>query len=504
MRLERKLTLWVLGFAASPIAAVGLVVGLLRWQGIFQEPPTLLAVGVIGLAVMMFCLGLVAHGLGRSLVGAIEELRQGAELMVTVNPEHRLHVRTGDELEALATEINCLAEHLRGSRRGLDERVAEATRALEAERGLLSAILDGLAEGVVVANAGGRVTLANRAAGHLLQGPGAVLGRDLFELIDRQQLSDHVGALRGRANGVERCTLRTSRGGLLHAAMTELPGRGSAAPGIILTLRASTGRLAEGPPEPDAPPVPATGGNVPPFRGVGLHSGTAAELPGPVRSELYDISLFDEMEPGLSPAERDRPLAALAFVVFDTETTGLRPEAGDRIVSLAGVRVRGGRVMQNDVFDTLVDPGRPIPMESVQFHGITDAMVAGAPTMGVVLPAFLRFAGSAVLVGHEASFDLRFLEPEARRLALPPLAHGRAVLDTRLLSRALHGPGADHSLEALALRLGVRVGGRHSALGDALTTAEIFVRLIALLGNRGVQTLGDTLEAVRRARTPVI
>lgn len=102
----------------------------------------------------------------------------------------------------------------------------------------------------------------------------------------------------------------------------------------------------------------------------------------------------------------------------------------------------------------------------------------------------------------EASFDLRFLEPEARRLDLSSLTRGRPILDTRLLSRALHGPGADHSLEAIALRLGVEVRGRHSALGDALTTAEIFVRLIALLKKRGVRTLGEALDAIRRARTP--
>jgi DNA polymerase-3 subunit epsilon len=135
----------------------------------------------------------------------------------------------------------------------------------------------------------------------------------------------------------------------------------------------------------------------------------------------------------------------------------------------------------------------------VKFHGITDAMVDGAPTIDLVLPAFLQFAGEAVLVGHEASFDLRFLEPEVRRLGLPSLT-ARPILDTRLLSRSLHGPAEGHTLEAIAARLGVTVTGRHSALGDALTTAEILVRLVALLGNRGVRTLGEALEAVRGAR----
>jgi DNA polymerase-3 subunit epsilon len=504
MRLERKLTLGVLGLFLPPSAVAGLAVVLLHWHGVLQEPPALLAVGVLGLAVMMLCLGVVAHELGRSLVRTIQELRHGAELMATVNPEHRLDVRTGDELQALAAEINRLAEHLRTARQGLDERVAGATRELEAERGLLSAILGELAEGVVVANRDGRVTLANRAAGKLLHDSGAVLGRDLFELVDREVLVRHLAALRLEENGVERFTLRTTGGAVLQAAMTALSSCGNGTTSMILTLREPTHGRREAGPGPGGRPTERAGEAANQLHGVGLHSGTGAGVPGPTRSELYDFSLFDEMEPGLALAERERLLDGLAFVVFDTETTGLRPEAGDRVISIAGVRVRDGRVMRRDIFDALIDPGRAIPPESVKFHGITDSMVAGAPVMEVVLPVFLRFVGGAVLVGHEASFDLRFLEPEARRLDLSSLTRGRPILDTRLLSRALHGPGADHSLEAIALRLGVEVRGRHSALGDALTTAEIFVRLIALLKKRGVRTLGEALDAVRRARTPVI
>ena len=179
---------------------------------------------------------------------------------------------------------------------------------------------------------------------------------------------------------------------------------------------------------------------------------------------------------------------------------GLRPEAGDRIVSLAGVRVRGGRVRRDETFDALVCPERPIPSASVRLHGITDAMVASAPTIGIVLPAFLRFAEGAVLSGHEVSFDLGFLSRATARLALPRMTLEHPVLDTRLLSRLLHGASAEHTIEAVARRLGVRLIGRHSALGDALTTAEILVRQLELLHKRGLGTLGQVLDALRRAR----
>ena len=297
MTLERKLTLGVLGLFLPPTGVAGLAAVLLYWHGIIQEPPALLAVGVIGLALMMLYLGVVAHGLGRSLVRAIEQLRHGAELMATVNPEHRLDVRTGDELQALAAEINRLAEYLRTARQGLDERVALATRELEAERGVLSAILGELAEGVVVANRDGRVTLANRAAGRLLHDRGAVLGRDLFE----PGRSGRAGPpSRGPAPGRE-------RGRAIRAADHR---RDRPAGGDDRTLE-----LRERDDQHDPHPARTDARRQSPFRdretarpsgrerlpdrlhGVGLHSGTSAGVPGPARPELYDFSLFDEMEP---------------------------------------------------------------------------------------------------------------------------------------------------------------------------------------------------------------
>jgi DNA polymerase-3 subunit epsilon len=147
-----------------------------------------------------------------------------------------------------------------------------------------------------------------------------------------------------------------------------------------------------------------------------------------------------------------------------------------------------------------VNPERPIPPASTRFHGITDAMVAEAPPIGVVLPAFLRFTEGGVLVGHQVWFDLLFLEAATARLGLPGLAQRQPVLDTLALTEVVHGRMDDFGLDAVAHRLGVAVRGRHSALGDALATAEILVRLFALLDTRGIRTLGDALEATRRMR----
>ena len=212
---------------------------------------------------------------------------------------------------------------------------------------------------------------------------------------------------------------------------------------------------------------------------------------------LYDFSYLDRL-----PEERLAPVAGRAlgdvdFVVFDTETTGLQPQAGDRLVSLAAVRVRRGEVRREEVFDALIRPGRAIPASATRIHGITDAMVAEAPGPEAVLPAFLAFAGDAALVAHDAWFDLAFLEPDLVRLGLPSLAARQPVLDTRLLSAVVHGHALP-DLDTLARRLGVTVQGRHSALGDALGAAEILARLLPRLHSRGIGTLGAALASSRR------
>jgi DNA polymerase-3 subunit epsilon len=235
--------------------------------------------------------------------------------------------------------------------------------------------------------------------------------------------------------------------------------------------------------------------------GAGLASGAAGAEPAPERPEFYDFTLFEEMDRHLAPASRARRLDQLLCVVLDVETTGLDPLRGDRIVSLAAVRVRGGVVKRGEVFDALVNPGRPIPPASTRFHGITDERVADAPPIGVVLPAFLRFADGAALVGHQVWFDLQCLAAEVARLGLPPLTVSHPVLDTLALSEVVHGPFPGHGLEAIAARLGAPVRGRHSALGDVLATAEIYVRLVELLRKRGIVTLGEAVDASRRARS---
>jgi DNA polymerase-3 subunit epsilon len=206
------------------------------------------------------------------------------------------------------------------------------------------------------------------------------------------------------------------------------------------------------------------------------------------RPVVYDFDLFRRLD---ADSELDaRPLRELQYTVFDTETTGLDPRAGDELVSIGAVRIVNGRLLAHDTFEQLIDPRRAISPASVRIHGITRDMLAGKPTVEQVLPRFAQFAEDTVLVGHNVAFDMQFIERKGVRLHQP-------MLDTLLLSAAAQPEERDHTLERLASRLGLSVVGRHTALGDAMLTAEVFLGLIRMLEARGVVTLGQARAAAR-------
>jgi DNA polymerase-3 subunit epsilon len=211
------------------------------------------------------------------------------------------------------------------------------------------------------------------------------------------------------------------------------------------------------------------------------------------RPEYYDFDLFQVTEEG--HALDDRPLAELSYTVFDTETTGLNPSGGDEIIQIGAARIVNNKLLRQESFEQLVDPGRLIPAASIPIHGITQDMVKGKPRIGEVLPAFHLFAQDTVLVAHNAAFDLRFLQLQE---ASTGLAFHHPVLDTLLLSAVVHPNQESHRLEAIAERFNITVLGRHTALGDAIVTAEVLLRLIPLLQEMGITTMRQAREAAQK------
>ncbi|MBK9442479.1 MAG: 3'-5' exonuclease [Comamonadaceae bacterium] len=196
----------------------------------------------------------------------------------------------------------------------------------------------------------------------------------------------------------------------------------------------------------------------------------------------YDFDLFKTTDQ--TSALDDRLLSELSFTVFDTETTGLNPSEGDEIIQIGATRCVNGKLLKQESFEQLVNPGRLISPATIPIHGITQDMVEGKPDITEVLPAFYAFAQDTVLVAHNAVFD-EFLQLQEIHT---DLVFNHPVLDTLLLSAVVHPNQESHRLEAIAERFNITVLGRHTALGDALVTAEVLLRLIPLLQAMGITT----------------
>ncbi len=219
----------------------------------------------------------------------------------------------------------------------------------------------------------------------------------------------------------------------------------------------------------------------------------ATLAPTDSRPEYYDFDLFKTTE--LTHSMDERLLSELAYTVFDTETTGLNPSQGDEIIQIGAARIVNHKLLKQECFEQLVDPRRPIPPETVPIHGIQPEMVVGQPTIEQVLPAFHTFAQDTVLVAHNAAFDMRFLQLKEQQTGV---RFDHPVLDTLLLSAVVHPNQDSHRLEALAERFNITIVGRHTAMGDAMVTAEVFLRLIPLLAEKGIHTLGQAREAAQK------
>lgn len=211
------------------------------------------------------------------------------------------------------------------------------------------------------------------------------------------------------------------------------------------------------------------------------------------RPEYYDFDLFKSSE--LSRSLDDSLLTELTYTVFDTEATGLNPAGGDETIQIGAVRIVNNKLLHHEFFEQLIDPKRTIPPETIPIHGITPEMVKGQPTIESVLPAFHTFAQETILVAHNAAFDMRCFQVKEQATGV---VFDHPVLDTLLLSAVVHPNQESHRLEAIAERFNVNIIGRHTAMGDAMVTAEVFMKMIPLLAEKGIHTLGEARAAAQK------
>ncbi|MBM3250393.1 MAG: WYL domain-containing protein [Candidatus Omnitrophica bacterium] len=179
----------------------------------------------------------------------------------------------------------------------------------------------------------------------------------------------------------------------------------------------------------------------------------------------------------------NRHIREVDFIVFDTETTGLDPASGDRIIELAAIRLKGSQRL--DTFQALVNPLRPVSPGAFAVNKISQEMLEGALTMDKVMPQFLEFIRDSCLCSYNAGFDLEFLNQELRLLGKPPLEDA-VVLDVLKMARRLL-PGLErYALWFVAEKLDIKIKQEHRALSDVELTIGVFERFKELLSQKGV------------------
>ncbi|GHG79092.1 3'-5' exonuclease [Pseudodonghicola xiamenensis] len=457
MRLRLRIFLFFCLLALGGSAAIGL--GL--WAG-YARAGVGQAVDSFVIAGLIAVLGLCALTVGiwllfdENVARPIERLAAQLRGRAHAGVEADLDLHGVRYLGDLGPAAAAMAGQLSASTLATAGAVAAETARLEAEKARLASLLTEVPIATVLLNPGHQIVLYDgQAAGMLAQVAHPRLNASLFDYLDRGAIETAYTRLAKTGQEVTLVAPCTHGELSFRCRMKPLGD----APGYLLILDDSTAEIA-----PEAP-----------------------------RPLVYDFALLDQPHDLALEARR---LEDLAYVVFDTETTGLLPHK-DEIVQLGAVRVLRGRILPGEEIDQLVDPGRRIPPASTRVHGITDAMVAGAPGIDSVAASFNRFANGAVIVAHNAPFDMAFLRRQAKHSGL---VWDHPILDTVLLSAVLFGTTESHTLDAICTRLGIAIpkDRRHTALGDARATAEVLCRMLPMLKAQGLETLGALLEETRR------
>lgn len=451
LRLRILLFFALIACGGAAATAAGVWLG---WRRAPEALPALVTVGLIGAFGTALVTVLVWLLFDEHVSRAIDRLAAGLRARAHGGVAADLDIGAARHLGDLGPAAAALSARLAAERGDTEDRLAAATRTLEDENARLASLLSEIPVAIMVVDEHNRIALYDRQCVHALgQVATLCLGRSVFEYLAREPLEQALAELAASGAHCRDADLPTADGTDVVRARIRPAAQHR---GFMLTMEVADEVIAE-------------------------------------RALVFDFGLI---ETGAAADIAAAPLSALPYVIFDTETTGLDP-AADEIVQIGAVRALNGRLVRGETFDTLVDPGRPIPPGSSRVHGITDELVAGAPDVATAIRAFHGFARDAVLVAHNAPFDLAFLR---RREDGTRAVFDNPVLDTVLLSAAVFGETEVHTLDAIAERLDVRIdaAARHTAMGDAAATASVLLKLLPILEARGIRTFGDAVAAMRR------
>ncbi len=445
-------------FCLIGIGGVAVVLGALflgyRQLGTPEALSSFMTVGIVAcfgtLALATFVWRLFDENISKPIEVLAAQFRVRADSGIDTTIDEKTARYLGD-LAPAACAIN---EKLGAASRATAETVAEKTARLERQRAQLLRILSDIPVAVIVARQDHQIVLYDGQAADLMEREApARLNGSVCDYLDKNALLNALAAMNDRDTKRRPITINGKSGEVYSGHIRIFDDAG----GYMLMLE---------PLDPDAS-----------------------------RPLVYDFDLLDKNQ---TAEPNETALRDLTFVVFDSETTGLDP-AKDAVVQLGAVRIVNGRIVASETFETLVNPGRPIPAQSTKVHGIDDNMVADAPNFAQARDAFQTYVADAVIVAHNAPFDMAFLN---RNLAAGEQPFQNPVMDTVHLSAIVFGGSAVHTLDALSDRLKVTIPDtmRHTALGDAMATAEVFIAMLPILEARGMRTFGQVRQEALRHR----
>ena len=437
------------------------VIGLSLYAGYRRAgDPAILDAFVFSGALSLFAVVALTAGVwllfDENVARPIERLAAQMRARAHAGVTGDLDLHAARYLGDLAPAAAAVAGQLSETTMNTAEAVAAQTARLAAEKERLTALLTEIPMAMVIVNPSHQIVLYDgQAAGVLAQIAHPRLNASLFDYLQRGAVEAAYGKLVRSGLEVSFTAVSADDAQSYSARMKPLGD----APGYMLIFDDAEAQIA----------------------------------PEAARPLVYD---FDLLETSGDAAFEDRALSDLVFVVFDTETTGLLPHK-DEVVQIGAVRVLRGRIIEGEVLDTLVNPGMPIPPGSTKVHGVSDAMVAGAPDIAEAGRSFHKFASNAVIVAHNAPFDMAFLHRHGKASGQ---AWNHPILDTVLLSAVVFGTNEKHTLDALCERLDITIPPelRHTALGDAQATAEALCKLLPILSSKGYRTFGDVIEQTRK------